>query len=40
MQTCIMFLFYFSEDFLVFLTGQEEIETVMSNIKQIAKVSS
>ncbi|XP_034840675.1 ATP-dependent RNA helicase DHX33 [Maniola hyperantus] len=24
-------------DFLVFLTGQEEIETVMSNIKQIAK---
>ncbi|XP_032529891.2 ATP-dependent RNA helicase DHX33-like [Danaus plexippus] len=26
-----------NEDFLVFLTGQEEIETVMSNIKQIAK---
>ncbi|CAK1549813.1 unnamed protein product [Leptosia nina] len=26
-------------DFLVFLTGQEEIETVMANIKQIAKES-
>ncbi|XP_072936689.1 ATP-dependent RNA helicase DHX33 [Epargyreus clarus] len=26
-----------NQDFLVFLTGQEEIETVMSNIKQIAK---
>ncbi|CAH2243108.1 jg14404 [Pararge aegeria aegeria] len=26
-----------NHDFLVFLTGQEEIETVMSNIKQIAK---
>lgn len=29
----------FSHDFLVFLTGQEEIETVMSKIKQLAKVS-
>ncbi|CAH2066533.1 unnamed protein product, partial [Iphiclides podalirius] len=26
-----------NHDFLVFLTGQEEIETVMSNIKQVAK---
>ncbi|KAI5641561.1 DEAD/DEAH box helicase domain-containing protein [Phthorimaea operculella] len=26
-----------NQDFLVFLTGQEEIETVMHNIKQIAK---
>ncbi|CAK1603285.1 unnamed protein product [Parnassius mnemosyne] len=29
-----------NHDFLVFLTGQEEIETVMSNIKQVAKESS
>ncbi|KPJ11773.1 Putative ATP-dependent RNA helicase DHX33 [Papilio machaon] len=29
-----------NHDFLVFLTGQEEIETLMSNIKQIAKESS
>uniref|UniRef100_A0A2A4IVS7 RNA helicase n=1 Tax=Heliothis virescens TaxID=7102 RepID=A0A2A4IVS7_HELVI len=27
-----------NHDFLVFLTGQEEIETVMYNIKQIAKI--
>ncbi|KAM3959053.1 LOW QUALITY PROTEIN: ATP-dependent RNA helicase DHX33 [Aphomia sociella] len=29
-----------NHDFLVFLTGQEEIETVMYNIKQIAKEAS
>ena len=34
-----MIIYFCSHDFLVFLTGQEEIETVTSNIKQIAKVS-
>lgn len=30
---------YFSEDVLMFLTGQEEIETMAQQIRQIVRVS-
>ena len=31
------FMFHFSEDILVFLTGQEEIEAMVRSVKDIAR---
>ena len=34
---CLCFCAHFSEDILVFLTGQEEIESIVNSIRDIAK---